>query len=294
MGIKTIITYKNKKFVGFHELVNFYNKNKSGLFNQSVRNIEAKYRKFLIKNKRKPNDSELKSILVTRTSKNYITYKNKIFKGPKELYKNLKNNEISYSAFHRNLIIYKKNNNKIPNDKIIESLNKKNKINKFKDYWSKYNKEKIGWSFARGKVKIFKDKYSKEPSKAEFLKFIKPVKFKWLAGNRDNETSIVEFYKKQKIEKISFGGFSKRVLSFRKRNNRYLKYEEAITLLKPWGKVNSIAGYLYKYVNLKNKKVYIGITSQTIKERHRGHLRNSIKKGLNKYSIDYAINKDGI
>jgi|TARA_Y100000294_G_C8542115_1_gene331629 group I intron endonuclease len=301
MGIKTIILFKKKKFYGFKELIDFYNINKSGIFKQKTRNVEQQYSKFIRKNNRIPNNIEIDNILKTRAEKNFIKYNNILFSGPKQLYNYLNESEITYKGFHRNYINFKK---KFPKkkltSKIIRSFNKKTKKNVFKNYWESTKKPKVGWTRALQKLGKFKKEFKKQPSESQFRKLIEPITFEWLQKNSTYENkngkqiSLDEFYSSFNFNKISLNGFKKRINAFIKRNKRKINYNEAIDLLKPWGKVNAIAGYLYKYKNLKNNKIYIGITTQTVKERIRGHIRNSLKSNLSKNSLDFAIKKFGI
>ena len=146
-----------------------------------------------------------------------------------------------------------------------------------------FKNSKLGWPQTRNKLLKFIEDYEKNQLK-EFLSLIKPSEPNWLFKNTNN-LSIVKFYNKYSFEKVALSSYKKRIKSFINRNNRKLTNNEAIELLKPWGVVNKINGFVYKYTNKLNNKIYIGITTETIR-RTRTHIRRgNYEKNLSKNCI---------
>lgn len=105
--------------------------------------------------------------------------------------------------------------------------------------------------------------------------------------------NLKALFDKQSQPKCLWGTFQNRVRKLQEL--RDLTDDDFDLLLQPKAKVRFFAGILYRWIHLSTGKVYIGISSQSLKERIRLHIRQA-KDGTyrNPASLQAAIAKHGI
>ena len=169
------------------------------------------------------------------------------------------------------------------------------------DKWDKLPNPKVDWPRLAQKLADFRVSESREPSNNEFQDLALPHS-EWLDDRGSQEyrklngwlISTEEFYKNQQIKKTSLNAWSKRIRTHCKRTGSRVTPEIALELMKPYGVVDRSVGILYRWKNKNNGKVYIGITTETLKERIRGHLRTVNEEKYSPNSLQFAIANEGI
>ncbi|MDB9986926.1 GIY-YIG nuclease family protein [Candidatus Pelagibacter sp.] len=313
MDIKNEILFKSTTFLGLNELIKFWNKDKPRIIHAKKDNVRSRIQKWKKKNpNKKLTDKVYEKFLTTRNATSVILYKNKYYK-PKILFKKLKKEHdviILYQGFHAKMQYWKKQNKSLtPSDTDIEkfalSYYIKDKTGKYigskRNYYNSIPKPKLSWSTVAKKLSAFIKKNNIEPSKDQIKKMIHP-KLEWM--KREKNEKYLDKYKRQitqrefydlfDIDKVKFGTWSTRVSKHNKRSGKNITSKKAIVLLNDWGSVDRVIGIIYKITNNVNNKVYIGITTQSLKERLRIHKRSSKTKKLNPLGLHFHINKLGL
>lgn len=312
MGGKTKIYFRGNLYLGYKDLVDSWEKEHPSEFPIHPRSLAQNLNKWKKRNPKKSiTDEIIEKYLVGRQSRNSITYKGTIYSGPKKLFESLGNlPQISYKAFHQNLKKWQSENPNIkPNNFEIEFLidNKREKTedgrwlspNRYK--WEKLPIPKIGWTMFHRKLNDFEVSEFRKPSNNEFKDLALPAS-EWLDDEGTKQyrksngwlISREEFYNQQRIKDISFSGWKKRIDAHYRRTGNRVTPEIAIELLNSWGVADRSIGILYRWTNINNGKVYIGITTETLKERIRGHLRTVNEKDFSPNGLHYAIENEGI
>ena len=123
----------------------------------------------------------------------------------------------------------------------------------------------------------------------------------WLNDNksskyRKNDGRLItmeQFYNLHSFKKVALGTWKRRLNRLSNRKNRIPNIDEAIELLMPWGVVDRAVGILYRWTHKRSGFVYIGITTENLEERTRGHLRTVQRGKYPKGGLHYAIAQDG-
>jgi len=312
MSGKTKIYFQGNLYIGYKDLIDSWEKGYPSEFPIHPRSLAQNLNKWKKKNLNKNLPDEIiKKYLVSRQSKNSITFKGITYSGPKKLFNSLgKLPKISYKGFHLNFQQWKSENpNKKPDESEIEFLvqNKRVKtddgrwLSPERYKWEKLPTPKISWSMFARKLYDFELSEVRKPSYSEFKDLALPDS-EWLDDRGTKKyrksngwlISREEFYNLQEIKEISFGGWAKRITSQYERTGSRVTPEIAIELMKPYGAVDRSIGILYRWTNKNNGKVYIGITTETLKERIRGHLRKVKDGKYSPNSLQSAIVNEGI
>lgn len=313
MGKKVKISFKGKNFNGYEELVSYWNKKKPKIIHANPRTVSQKIRKWRVRNiGKKITDNIYEKCLLTRNSTSVILYKKKLFK-PRILFRKLKkelNVIIKYSGFHAKLMYWRKQNiSKIPSDLQIENFATSNYIKDEKgkylspkrNFYNGLPKPKVSWAMLAKKILDYEKRNKQSPNNKEIIKMSKP-EIEWMkretkdlyVDKNKRQITKKEFYDLFDFEKVSFGAWSHRVSRYNVKSKNKITSKKAIELLNPWGVVDKINAIIYKITNQINKKIYIGITTQTIVERFRIHQRTAQNNKLNPMGLHHDIKKFGI
>tara|TARA_B100000795_G_scaffold47379_1_gene31166 strand:+ start:803 stop:2347 length:1545 start_codon:yes stop_codon:yes gene_type:complete len=312
MSGKTKIYFRGNLYIGYKDLIDSWEKRYPSEFPIHPRSLAQNLNKWKKKNPNKNLPDEIiKKYLVSRQSKNSITYKGITYSGPKKLFISLeKLPKISYTGFHLNFQQWKSENpNKQPNESEVEFLvdNKRVKtedgrrLSPDRYKWEKLPIPKISWSLFHRKLNDFELSEFRKPSHSEFKDLALPDS-EWLDDRGSTKyrksngwlISREEFYNLQEIKEISFGGWAKRITNQHERTGSRVTPEIAIKLIKSWGVAERSVGILYRWTNIDNGMIYIGITTETLKERIRGHLRKVKVGRYNSNSLQSSIANEGI
>ena len=309
MGKLRIIYFRNRKFHGYRDLIDYWNKDRPEFVQAKPRNVASNVQKWEKKHPGKTiPDQVIERLLTTRTSRNTISYKNHYFSGPTAVYNTLAiQPDIGFKGFHRNLQRWRKNHtDEELTDEIIESFSLSQYVKsdegtwvgETRREWQKLPKPKLLWGRVSQKICEFRSVFGRPPNPEEIAELALPEEWmisdpRYTNKNR-RQLTREEFYGLFDIEKVTLGTWSARVTKFKNRNGR-ISARDAISLMNIWGSLDKSKGLLYKWTNKINGKKYVGITTETLEERIRGHLRqvergdsppNGLHTAIAKYGFD--------
>jgi hypothetical protein len=249
------------------------------------------------------NDETIRQLFLTRSSRNKIVFEGKVYKGPKDLYLAYDREKIGYGTFWFRLNEYrKKNPNKTPSDSDLHALLATEAIHyKGCDYpsiaklYEGINDQKITLTRFTDNLRNWRnqnpDKDLTEQVIDKCVRFYGGEHFRQFKGQ--TYENLKALFDAQPMPKCIWVTFQNRVRKLEAL--RTLVDEDYELLLKPQAKVDFFRGILYRWTHLKTNKVYIGISSQALKERIRMHHRQALdQKYSNPQSLQAAIAKDGL
>jgi hypothetical protein len=312
MGKNRTFCFDGKTFERCESLTNYWNFGKKVFMYATPSTVNHKINNWERANPNKElTDDVYRQILTTRASLNAIKYKGQYYKGAYALYNELNDTtSITYKAFHLNYSNWRAENQGItPSNEQIESFIKSKRmkgidgtrVSPNRLFWQNIPSPKIGWEMMATKIRKFTLKHGGSPSKKEMTELAKR-NFEWLniANNKSYKdcsgkpVSIVDFYNKFDEVKVTLNCFRQRVYKAKSRSNSLLTINDATELIKPYGCVTNVYCILYQWKHKTTKMPYIGATTQTLKERNRGHVRDSKKDNINPLSLEDAIARDGV
>lgn len=296
------IKYKGKKWANYKDLVAYSNQLKNSNEQITEEQFDVKWRRWQAKNIGKlPTFELIERWLTSRAAANSISYKGTRYKGPSALYevnKNIAN--ISFKAFHLNL---KKNVTDIDDDFITACLQgtrvvsrEGTRISQFRSLWEKIESPKVSWARVSQQITAYRKEFGCEPSEQCVKKMCAKDSVQWLdkrssrfgLGHKDFFNSIIDIKFKR-----SFKSWLSKIRQNYKVTGKVIRESLAIELAKSDPHPDCIVGILYEVINLINNKKYIGITTQSLDERKRAHIKDSKSQRNSARSLQQAIKKHG-
>jgi hypothetical protein len=307
---KSSIRFQKRTFEGYKALVDYWNADKPDYMHANSRNVSLRVLKWQKKNRGQAlTDHVISDCLTTRASKNAIQYKGRFYKGPANLYRVL-DAKVGYKAFHLNLINWRKANpRKNPTDadllvfaaevRLLSSDGRRVSPIRFK--WKELKEPKVSWSMLSKKIAIFRNREARDPFDAELAEMATPER-EWLndTGTKKyrlsdgRQITSEQFYNRNKFRKVSYGTWHQRITNNYNRTGKRPTAEEALALMREWGVADRCVGILYKWTHRPSGKVYIGITTESLEERIRGHLRTAQSNDHNSDGLHAEINRSGL
>jgi hypothetical protein len=302
------IRFHGKDFEGFQGLVDYWNAGKPDFMHANAQNVRIRLNKFRRENPGEPiTDSLLEKLLTTRAAANAIEYKGRYYAGPTALHAAVDVDEkAEFKAFFLNLSRWRKQHpSQELDDAIIESLaravrvesNDGTRISPARKVWEELETPKTGWAMYATKLAVFRRELNRDPTEDEAIELAWPEE--WLVRDeafthRDGrQFTRREFYDSFGIEKVAFTTWTQRVNKHKRRKGS-ITTPEAVDLMKPWGVVDKAKGTLYRWTNRINGKVYIGITTETLEERVRRHLKTVADGDYPPQGLHAAIEEFGL
>jgi len=275
-------------------------------------NVGNNLRNWRTKNPGRPlDDSVILLALTPRGVRNGICYKGVTYSGPTTLFRALSGiTNATFKLFFSNLSAWKKSNSGKPlDDHVIESLARRRRsetvegkyVSALRAAWMILPAPKLSWSGTQRSIARFKKlekrdpKPSEIPALAQFDDWLPADKndlfFRWPDGRIKTHN---ELYDSIDGEKCDVSAFSSRLRKHRRRTGEIPNESVVRALAKSWGVVDRVAGILYRWRHLESGRIYIGMTTETLDERIRGHLRETIEGKLRKGGLHEVIAKDGV
>ena len=93
---------------------------------------------------------------------------------------------------------------------------------------------------------------------------------------------------------MDFDAWRNRFQKHRHRTQAYPTVDQAIELSRGWGTVDRTVGILYRWQHKGTGKLYIGITTESLEERVRGHLRTVERGDFSSNGLHADIEKFGV
>lgn len=276
------------------------------------RNVESNLRKWRRKNPNcEPDDSAITAALTPRGVKNSIRYKGVLYSGPTALFRALNGiAETTFKSFFLNLTSWKKKNpGKILDDDLIESFARRRRevlvdgayVSSLRAAWECLAAPKLSWSGTQRNIARFKTREKREPTTLELTTL---AQFDdWISADKDDRffrwpdgkiKTHEELYDSIDGEKCDVSTFKNRLRKHRRRTGGTLTESVVRALAKTWGVVDRVAGILYRWRHLESGRIYIGVTTETLDERIRGHLREASEGKLRKGGLHEVIARDGV
>ena len=271
----------------------------------SERTFPVKLLKWRINNPNKPlTDEVIEGLFKTRASSNFLEYRGKRYKGPRELFNNYTSEKLTYGGFWFRLKDFKDSNpGAVISDELIDTLISPSNRFSYKGVDYK-NIPQIYAAITGDKISIdrFADNVRAKEAKNPGIQLVDEdieqcIRFMGgeyaVSYKGQNYPNIKSLYDDQPQPKVMWGTFSIRIRKFK--SNQSLTDEDITNLLKINAKVAFFKGILYRWTHKVSGQIYIGISSMSLEERVRMHVRQA-KDGssLNPLSLQAAINRDGI
>lgn len=296
MKLKSI-KYNGKEWDDYKDLVSHSNRLKHSYERITPAQFDAKWRKWQISNPDlEPTGELISAWLIPRVAANSIYYKGVRYKGPSALYEaNKEIANISFKAFHLNLINKRTNINDdfitacLKGTRVVSSEG--TRISKYRKIWEYKEEPKVKWPRVSQQITTHRKVFGCEPTTQDVEDYCIRLDAQWLEkGSSKFGLNKKEFY--ESIESIQFKCSFK---SWKTRIKRQAKLTEsidevlAIRLTEEDAHIDYVVGILYEVTNIVNGKKYIGITTQTLEERKRGHFRQAVYKNYAPNSFQEAI-----
>lgn len=305
------LTYKGVAYRSITELVEFWNASGQNQFASKAENVAARLRKWRQKNPESAlTDQVIESCLIPRSSENSLIYRGQIYNGPTAVYAAIDSvSEVPFKTFFANLTAWRKSNpGATPDDATLEDLTKRTRlktadgrfVGALKRTWETAPEPKLSWSAAFKKITTFRKRYFRDPDANELAEMFIPQN--WLSGTIPENfrgedgrlLSISEVYELIEGDKCSITAFAARIRKFRDRTGLSPNATDLQGLVKTWGVVDRSQGTLYKWTHKTTGRVYIGITTEDLRERIRGHLRQAQDGPRPEGGLHETLAKDGI
>ena len=266
---------------------------------------------FLIKlqgwRKRNPHDAltddVIRSLFQTRGDRHRLTYQGVPYAGPKELHSAYPDQKVGYGAFWARLASYREAHpGCAPDDQTITSLLAPATLcyrgatyRSLAQLHKAIPGDKIVCHRFVDNVRRWRERNPTSVVSDDIIerciRFFGGDHVRTFGGT--TYSNLKALYDDQPAPKCAWGTFSRRAK--RLGDLRPLTDVDIDLLLKPQAKVRFFRGILYRWTHLSNGKVYIGISSQTLKERIRLHQRQATAGAFgNPESLQAAIAREGM
>ena len=314
MGKKQKLIFEGQEFNGYELLLAYFHHKYPQPFPMNARALAARVLKWSQDNRISSANIEVPfELMVSRKSQNAIEYRGLVYSGPNDFFDNVNQNpDLKFKNFFNKFSDWKKifPDEKLT-DEILDDLLVKSRmvtsdgahVSEMRYFWEQLPKPKVAWQTFANKVAQNKTQFSRDEIPVDELKIMARPEREWLNdlgsdefrdANTKRQITRAQFYEKLKEPKVDFGTWSQRLRKHKQRTKKAVSVSEAIELSQVWGVVDRAVGILYRWTNLENGKIYIGITTETLDERIRGHLRTAQATKLKKGSLHYDLRKHGL
>lgn len=305
------IRFQGRAFKSIRSLVEEWNRGQSETARIDARNVESNLRNWRRRNPSKElDDAAIKAALTPRGARNDIRYKGKSYSGPTALFRALDGiAEATFKSFFYNLSRWRKRNpDKSPSDAMIETFARRARgevfngrhLSSLRVVWEKAPPPKLSWSGAQKKIAKFEEQFGRKPSAEELIELSRFGD--WLGASagssffrRDDgrERTTRELYDLIDGERCDFSTFKNRLHKYRQRTKSVPTEDIVRGLAASWGVVDRVAGILYRWRHIATGRVYVGVTTETLAERTRGHVREASEGRVRKGGLHQAIRRYG-
>ena len=306
---KELFEFQGHVFEGLGELTEYWNQSRPEFLHAKPKNVGTNLRNW---RKRHPGqdltDAAIESALTTRAEANAIYYKGVFYRGPTEFHANADiSDKVEFKNFHLRLTNWRNENPSLsPSETDLEALvsgdlrvisEAGTRIGADRKRWESLPLPKVGWARYIDQVRAYRSEHGCDPSEAELISIARPDEWmeydeRYVDGEKKQLTREA-FYDLFTFKKVSLSAWSQRV-NKHKRKNGSITAEAAIELMHHWGTLDRDSGILYRWTNTRNQKIYIGVTTETLEERTRGHMRTVAEGKFSGEGLHAAIQEFGL